>query len=68
MSDAFAEGFEAYVTGVSVTDNPYEAGTPDHLSWNDGWQEGADQAEPDDFDDADGDYWDDAEDEDDDQS
>jgi ribosome modulation factor len=37
-NDAYEEGYDAYWDGVDVTDNPYEADTTDHRSWEAGWR------------------------------
>lgn len=35
--DAKSEGYDAWFDGVSDTQNPYEIGTDEHMSWNDGY-------------------------------
>lgn len=39
MNDPYAEGYDAFVRGLSETDNPYDPVLEDeeHLSWNDGY-------------------------------
>lgn len=41
-ADPYAEGAEAYAAGHDDTANPYPLRTPEHLSWNDGWNYAAD--------------------------
>ena len=43
--DPNAEGREAYNGGQSETANPYPENSDDHLSWNDGWEAAAEEAE-----------------------
>ncbi|MEM7291038.1 MAG: hypothetical protein AAF412_11835 [Pseudomonadota bacterium] len=45
--DPYAEGCEAYDAGSGEDANPYDIETDedDHMSWNDGWQNAADQDE-----------------------
>lgn len=37
MSDAYDEGFDAYLAGRSETNNPYEIGSDQAMDWNDGF-------------------------------
>lgn len=48
--EARSAGDAAYFAGLSETDNPYDHGTDEHLSWNDGYMQAAaqDQAGDDD--------------------
>lgn len=43
-NDPFAEGREAHDSNKPETANPYPEDSDDHLSWNDGWNEGAEEA------------------------
>ncbi|MDG3444628.1 hypothetical protein [Nitrospirillum amazonense] len=45
--DPFAEGADACIAGQPETANPYDLGTDDYLTWNDGWQSQADQDDDD---------------------
>ncbi len=36
--DAYAEGADAYLAGMSETANPYPEDSDEFLSWNDGWR------------------------------
>ena len=45
--DPFAEGKDAFLAGQSETANPYDDQSDDFASWNDGWNEGAQEAEED---------------------
>ena len=44
-NDPHAEGREAHNCGQSETANPYPEDSDDHLSWNDGWEAAAEEAE-----------------------
>lgn len=35
--DAYMQGVEAAQNGRPISDNPYDEGTEDYLSWNIGW-------------------------------
>ena len=35
--DPHAEGYDAWLAGISDLCNPYAEDSDDHLSWNDGW-------------------------------
>lgn len=39
----YDEGLAAYQAGLSLTDNPYQADTIDHLAWENGWSEARDE-------------------------
>jgi ribosome modulation factor len=34
---AYDEGYDAYWDGVDEGDNPYDEGTDERRSWNEGW-------------------------------
>ena len=36
--DAFEEGYDAYWEGVDVSGNPYDKGTEERRSWEEGWR------------------------------
>lgn len=36
-TDAYAEGYDAYLAGKSDLENPYDTTSNECLSWNDGW-------------------------------
>jgi ribosome modulation factor len=36
--DAFDEGYDAYWDGVDAIDNPYDEGTEERRSWEEGWR------------------------------
>lgn len=43
--DPYAEGLDAFYPGKSVTSNPYDVTTDEHLSWNNGyWDAESDEA------------------------
>jgi len=37
--EAFETGYEAYWEGVDPDDNPHQAGTNEHFSWDEGWSQ-----------------------------
>jgi len=37
VSDAYAEGYDAYIAGRSEASNPYEIDSSEYLSWIDGF-------------------------------
>jgi len=44
-TDPKSDGFQAYLDGAEESANPYPADSDDHLSWNDGFNEAADENE-----------------------
>lgn len=46
-NDPFAEGREAYDAGKMETANPYDSQDDAFLSWNDGWETAAKEADED---------------------
>lgn len=49
MIDAFAQGADAYIAGAAEDANPYDLATQEalYLDWQDGWNNAADEADPD---------------------
>jgi ribosome modulation factor len=47
MKNAYSEGYDAYMRGISETANPYDLETEaeDHMDWNDGWMAAAEEDE-----------------------
>ena len=43
-SDPYAEGADAYLSGMGDDKNPYEPDTDAQASWNDGWNSQSDAA------------------------
>lgn len=43
--DAHAQGYDAHLAGASETSNPYPVDDDRHLSWNDGWNEAAEDTD-----------------------
>ncbi|GLK78378.1 hypothetical protein [Methylopila turkensis] len=44
--DPFEQGLIAAANGGSLNDNPYEAGSEEHRLWDEGFLQGARDAEP----------------------
>ena len=44
-NDAYAEGVDAFLSGASESENPYDLDTQedDHMSWNDGYNSAAEE-------------------------
>lgn len=45
MNKTIEEGFNAYLQGLKITQNPYAATTKKHSDWLEGWLAARDQEE-----------------------